>query len=130
MKDKNYLQHQKLSGRTRDNPLGNADFDSLASRAQKMSKEYLEDYFISDNANGKTPCSEIIFRSVMIGLALFAVVFLLANLGYDIAQDDLSSNLEEVSEDICKYLPDDYSSTDLLTSRFFGNYKEQAIVCP
>ena len=60
MKDKNYLQHQKLSGRTRDNPLGNADFDSLASRAQKMSKEDLEDYYISDNANGKTPCSEII----------------------------------------------------------------------
>ncbi len=106
----------------RYNPADNAEVERIA---KDMSKPELEDYYVKDRNKRHTKCGTVIETIIVVLL----VIGFLGSLGYAIADDNLKNkvadNMEEISQKICPYLGEGYTSQEALHS----SYDETRIVC-
>ena len=118
------LFEKRLNGEYRVDGLGFADYDSLKKKTKLMSKEDLEDFYI-DKKNHKKVSFFVVFSVlVLIGFVIFASGMIFTAISIEKTQNIVY----EESKDICKYLPEDYVSSNLIGG-FMSNDHEVKIDC-
>jgi hypothetical protein len=129
MKDKNYLYINKLNGSERNNHLDYSDFDSLKAKAKEMSKEDLEDIYIDERNKKEMSPGLQIFLFIFVMAFLLFLAYGLISIGEVSNKVTVSSNLKIITEDICGYLPEGYSSQELF-SKDVDSLLVNKINCP
>jgi hypothetical protein len=129
MENKKDLYEYQLNGKERDDGLNLADYDALVKKARNYSKQELEDYYI-DRKNSKDN------NYTGWGLvAILAAMFFFIALGYAAGTNTVYEQshyaIEKQSQELCKYLPDNFASGRLVEGGYFAKYKtdELRIVC-
>ena len=104
-----------------------ADYKAVEETAKGMPKQELEDYYVKARDRKYTSCGA--GWGIFIGVV--AIIFFIGAMGYFIAEtkivQDVSNNIEVISEDICPILGQGYVSSELFKGS--STYYTNKIVC-
>ena len=95
-----------------------ADYAATEKTAKDMDKKSLEEYYILDKDKRHNSCSD----SFLMTIGVLTIIFFIGVIGFTIgllsAENQFSDNLENVAEEICTILGEDYSSAKFFESEY------------